>query len=126
MKNSSRQRRPCPLMETGAAALLLLLLAGCGATMCLSPEDTWRRDIRIVKSDGVETLSLSGLCSHSAWGVDRLVLREEGDGLFLTILLKPRGNGDFKYDVVIGDKINRAYWNGVLIWERGRGIIPVK
>lgn len=113
-------------LTKGIALLIVgIYLYGCETTMYLTPQATWNRNIELKELPREKTLIISGLCSHSSWGIDSLKTNKNGSDLFLRIFLKPRKRGDFKFEIKIDNDVDKVYWENTLIWEREKGLIPI-
>jgi hypothetical protein len=96
----------------------VLCLCGCENVMFLTAKDTFNLHIEQKEIEGNKIITISGLCGHSAWGVDKIEKKERKHCLFLRISLKPKKRGDFKFDIPIENNIEKIYWEKDLIWER--------
>ena len=100
---------------------LYLWLQGCRSPSHLSPADTLDRKIQTEEQGGKLYLKASGLCGHSAYGLEKLVASSDKDSMTMRIKIKLEGTGSFSEKIEIPANISSIYWDDVLIWSR-----PVK
>ena len=101
-----------------ALMMSVLFLSGCLGPKYLSPEFTFGRKVEMKATQEGRKLLISGLCGHSAYGIDELKQKEKDDSLFIQISLKPNARGDFIFYIPVPDHINKIYWENELIWSR--------
>jgi len=97
---------------------LILCLHGCYAPSYLRFSDTLNRKIQTEVHQGKLYLRVSGLCGHSALGIEKLMVSTDKDIMTIKIALKLRGNGLFDEKIEIPKSISMVYWDDVLIWRR--------
>ena len=99
-------------------SIALLFLSGCEKQIILLPRDIINKKVEISNINGAEEVNISGLCGHSALGIDTIKHYEKDGALFVYILLKPGGNGDFDFTLPLSDNVNRIFIGDEMVWSK--------
>ena len=108
------------IMDKIVTILLSLLLYGCYMPSYLRLEDTCRREIKMVCLDGRPYIQISGLCGHSALGVDKFITVTNNNIMTIKITMKSKGHGTFDKKIEIPDGVSMIYWGDALIWKNNK------
>ncbi len=95
-----------------------LWLQGCYGPSHLSYDYTLDRKIQTEERGGKLYLHVSGLCGHSAYGFEKLVVSSDKDSMTVRIKIKLERNGSFSEKIEIPENISSIYWDDVLVWSR--------
>ncbi len=100
------------------AGLLLLILCGCAEKLELEKKFISNLSVSEAIVEGELVVTFSGLCGHSAWGVDTLTNVRKQDEMILTLNLARGKRGDFEYKIKVPPSVSKIYLGSDILWKR--------
>ncbi|MFA7229634.1 MAG: hypothetical protein WC071_00035 [Victivallaceae bacterium] len=103
-----------------------MLLSGCSINdMILERKYIFNFKVVENQRDNNDYLVISGLCGHSAYGVNKITYQKEKDKIIMLIEIALKHNGSFKEEILISKDISELLLGKErsVIWERNK-VLP--
>jgi hypothetical protein len=103
------------------AIVLFVCVAGCKEKdMILEKEYIFHLNTEVIEEDGNKYLVVSGLCGHSAYGVNKIDYERTPNTITILIKVSAGDRGDFKIKLKLDDAIKKVLLgkNKSVLWQR--------